>query len=128
LARCTNSSCCQSHPVEMFIKTTMPLIGETRILSCFLGRLKRYLVVCNFGCLIQSLDCLHLLSAIQCLCLECASYPCYSYPGQLKLTIEHKAAVHRSGKPSPFSPAYQPPHFPYCRSDLAPKTISPCWY
>jgi hypothetical protein len=34
-------------------------------------RLMRYLVVCNFGCLIQTLDCLQLLSAIQ--CLECAS-------------------------------------------------------
>jgi hypothetical protein len=30
-----------------------------------------YLFVCNFGCLIQSLDCLQLLSAIH--CLECAS-------------------------------------------------------
>jgi hypothetical protein len=33
----------------------------------------RYLVISNFRCLIQSLDCAQLLSAIQ--CLECASMP-----------------------------------------------------
>jgi hypothetical protein len=33
-----------------------PVIRETKILSCFW--LMRYLVICNSGCLIQSLDCL----------------------------------------------------------------------
>jgi hypothetical protein len=96
--RCTNRACCQSHPRQQ-----CPVIRETRVLSCFLGRimsrgglgskfhtkknpknprnsfnrplfrqhriaimaspplLMRYLVVCNFGCLNQSFDCLELL-------------------------------------------------------------------
>jgi hypothetical protein len=69
LARCTNRACCQSHPVEMFIKTTMPRDKSNQNSELFF-RLMRYLVVYNFGCLIQSLECLQLLSAIQ--CVECA--------------------------------------------------------
>jgi hypothetical protein len=57
--------------LSVLITWDVPSCGEIKILSFFLGRRKRYLVVCNFGCLIQILDCLQLLSAIQ--CLECAS-------------------------------------------------------
>jgi hypothetical protein len=54
------------------LRQQCPVIRETRILSYFLGRLKRYLVVCSFGSLFQNIDCLHqLLNVIQ--CLECAS-------------------------------------------------------
>jgi hypothetical protein len=35
------------------LKEQCPVIRETRILSCFLGRLIKYLVVCYSGCLIQ---------------------------------------------------------------------------
>jgi hypothetical protein len=38
-----------------------------------------------------------------------------SYPGLLKLTVGHKALVHKSGSPSPSAPAYQSPHCPLCR-------------
>jgi hypothetical protein len=52
------------------LRQQCPMKRETRIRSCSELRIMRYLVVYNFGCLIQSLDCLQLLSAIQ--CLECA--------------------------------------------------------
>jgi hypothetical protein len=88
-------------PMEMFIKKTMPRDKRNQNSGLFFRQTMRYLVVCNFGYLIQSLDCIQLLSAIQ--CLECASMTHHrdmnrnSYPGQLKLA-------------SPFSPAYQHPH------------------
>jgi hypothetical protein len=52
----------------------------------------RYLVVCNFGCLIQSLDCLQLLSAIQ--CLECASMTHFLF---ISRTIEADSGAQGSG-------------------------------
>jgi hypothetical protein len=62
-------------------------------LLCFLGfRLMRYLVVCNFGCLIQILDCLQLLSAIQ--CLECASMTHFLF---ISRTIEAYNGTQGSG-------------------------------
>jgi hypothetical protein len=47
LARCTNRACCQSHPVKMFIKATMPRDKRNRrILGCFLRQTHKV-----FGCL-----------------------------------------------------------------------------
>jgi hypothetical protein len=37
-----------------------------------------------------------------------------SNPGLLKLTVGHKALVHKSGSPRSSAPAYQPPHCPLC--------------
>jgi hypothetical protein len=85
------------------------LVVSPILWRCLLRQLMRYLVVFNFGCLIQSLDFLQLLSAIQ--CLECASKTHFLFISR-KLTVECKAAVHRSGSPSPLSSAYQPPHYP----------------
>jgi hypothetical protein len=100
---CTNRACCQSHPVKMFIKATMPRDKRNQVLICFLGRLMKYLVVCNFGCLIQSLYCLQLLNAIQ--CLECASMTHLLLISRTSSrTVEHKAPVHKSVIPSPSAP------------------------
>jgi hypothetical protein len=52
----------------------------------------RYLVVCNFWCLIQSLDCLQLLSAIQ--CLERASMTHFLF---ISRTIEADSVTQCSG-------------------------------
>jgi hypothetical protein len=52
----------------------------------------RFLVVCNFGCLSQSLDCLQLLSAIQ--CLECASMTHFLF---ISRTIEADSGTQGSG-------------------------------
>jgi hypothetical protein len=60
--------------------------------AVFLGRLMRYLVVCNFGCLIQSLDCLQLSTGIQ--CLECASMIHLLF---ISRKIEADSGTHGSG-------------------------------
>jgi hypothetical protein len=52
----------------------------------------RYLVVCNFGCLIQSLDCLQLSTGIQ--CLECASMIHLLF---ISRKIEADSGTHGSG-------------------------------
>jgi hypothetical protein len=65
----TKSSAVSSSDVED--AQTCPVIREIKILSYFWGRLIRYLVVLNVGCLIQNWNYLELLSEIQ--CLECDS-------------------------------------------------------
>jgi hypothetical protein len=66
-----------------------PVIIETRILSCLAHEI---LGCCNFECLIQSLDCLQLLSAIQ--YLECASMTHFLFISQI---IEADSETQGSG-------------------------------
>jgi hypothetical protein len=46
LTRCTKKACCQSHPVEMFIKTTMPRDKKNQNFELFFKQSHE-----EFGCL-----------------------------------------------------------------------------
>jgi hypothetical protein len=96
LTRCTNRAYGRSHPVEMFIKAAMPRDKKNQN-SELLFRQTHEIPGCfQFWVFNPKI---RLSTAIKCdpvfrMCVN--DPPSYSYLGQLKLTVEQKAPVHRN--------------------------------